>query len=110
LIQAKLCDDWRDIYTSTTGAVFIGTPHHGTGPITSEGIKNKLTAANYEVEDVLLRPLAVGDDTLLDLRKEFTSLINKPPYRLPVNSFYEQISSQVGKVIGDPTMKVSINS
>ncbi|KAF3921277.1 hypothetical protein ABW21_db0206946 [Orbilia brochopaga] len=99
--------DYPGIWRATTGLVFIGTPHQGAGSaLSSQGsIYQAIVAHELPTEEGILRILEEGNETLVDVVREFTRLVNlKPP---PVNlyCFFEQRSTIVGKIVRDDSIK-----
>lgn len=101
-------DDAPGIGTSTTGMVFMGTPHQGTGSITSQGLMYKVIAEQLDVEDSVLRALSAGDEALGDALDEFMRLVNVPAARVQIFCFFEQRQTMVGKEVGDDSLKVRV--
>lgn len=93
--------EWRGIFTLTTGLIFFGTPFRGT-----EGMKqNEIVEAalsQYRPDQVLgesLRILRPGDKLLQDLVDGFLKTrLNSNAAR--VACFYETKSSNVGAIVG----------
>jgi hypothetical protein len=100
--------DWKGIAASTTGIVFMGTPHRGTGSITSQALLYRVIAAKMEVQESVLNSLTVGNEALNDVLSEFTRLVNAPAVRLQIICFFEQKPTTVGRIVGDATLKVSV--
>ena len=90
----------------------MGTPHRGTGTITSKGLVLAAIASDpsLHVDDTVLRALEAGNDVLMDMLYEFISLCNSPKVCLSLCCFFEQRSSRVGKVIGNRYLKVLVFS
>jgi hypothetical protein len=101
---------YKDIATSTTGIVFMGTPHRGTGSITSQTLLYTVIAAEVEREDYVLRSLSGDNETLVDVVSEFAVLANDDTVRLNIMCFFEQKSTAVGRIVGDASMKVRVTS
>ena len=108
LVTAKHHSErWTGIFESTIGLVFLGTPHRGTGHITSTGMKETLNERHAHVEDY---SLAIEDsvlETLLsqspmldDVRREFVDTWIASHGRNGLVCFYEQKATIVGKIIG----------
>lgn len=54
LITAKLhSEDWPGLYSSTSGIVFLDTPHHCTGTLSSKGMMDAIIEqyAECQIED-----------------------------------------------------------
>jgi hypothetical protein len=101
-------DDSPGIGASTTGMVFMGTPHHGTGQITSQGLMYKAIAEQLDVEDSVLRALSSGDEALGDALSEFMRLVNVPTARVQICCFFEQKQTMVGKEFDDNSLKARV--
>jgi hypothetical protein len=89
--------------------VFMGTPHRGTGTsLHSQGqIYQAVLAGGFHVEDQILKTLEEGNETLVDVVREFTRLINIPPLKMNVFCFFEKKPTAVGEIIKDDKIKVS---
>jgi hypothetical protein len=99
--------DFPRISSSTTGMVFMGTPHRGTGKAlqTQGQLYKAIVAANLDVEDSILLTLEEGNETLVDVVNEFTRLIHgQPPVK--IFSFFEQKSTAVGAIVNDDSIRV----
>lgn len=75
IIYSKLHDvDYPRILTSTAGKIFLGTPHRGTGDITSKGLLCAVIASdpNLRTNGTILRALETNSETSLDVVSEFT--------------------------------------
>jgi len=86
----------------------MGTPHRGTGSITSQALLYRAIAAKLEVQDSVLNSLTVGNEALNDVLTEFTRLVNAPAVRLQIICFYEQKPTTVGRIVGDASLKVRV--
>jgi len=89
--------------------VFMGTPHHGTGSITSQGLMYSVIAEGMHVEDSVLKALSTGDEALGDALKEFMRLVNVQTARIQICCFFEQKQTSVGTIIDDASLKVRQN-
>jgi hypothetical protein len=98
--------DWSFIGASTTGIVFMGTPHYGTDAY--QAIMYGVIAAGLEVQDGLLRAMSAEDNGLIDTREEFIRLVNDPSARIQICCFFEQKSTAIGRIIGDASIKVKV--
>jgi hypothetical protein len=87
--------------------IFMGTPHRGTGSAlhTQGQIYKAIVSANYNVEDNALRNLDGGNETLVDIVREFTRLITLPP-PVQIFCFVEQRPTVVGKIVNDDKIQV----
>jgi hypothetical protein len=109
LTTAKLHEHrWPDILASATGVVFLGTPHRGTGAITSKGLVYAAIASNpsLRIDDTVLKALESGNDMLMDILNEFILLCNSPAVEMSLCCFFEQRSTAVGKIIGNYILEV----
>jgi hypothetical protein len=102
--------NYKDIAASTTGIVFMGTPHRGTGSITSQTLLYTVIAAEVETEDYVLRNLSGDNETLVDVVSEFAELANAATARPKIVCFFEKKSTAVGRIVGDASMKVRVTS
>jgi hypothetical protein len=101
-------DDFPGIGTSTTGMVFMGTPHQGTGSISSQGLMYRAIAEELDVEDSVLTALAAGNEALSDALDEFMRLVNVATARVQIFCFFEQKQTIVGKEFDDGSLKVRV--
>jgi hypothetical protein len=106
---AKLLEHtWPNIFASTTGVVFMGTPHRGTGSITSTGLLYAAIASDpsLRVDGTVLKALEGGNDISMDVLDEFMSICNAPTVEMSLCCFFEQRPTSVGRVIGNEKLKV----
>ncbi|KAK6522467.1 hypothetical protein TWF281_003028 [Arthrobotrys megalospora] len=106
--MAKANDvDYPGIWAATTGMIFIGTPHQGTGnALHSQGkIYQAIAATNMRTEEGILRVLEDGNETLVDVVREFTRLVNLKPAPCNIFCFFEQKSTTVGKIVKDNSIQ-----
>ncbi|KAF3913606.1 hypothetical protein ABW20_dc0102989 [Dactylellina cionopaga] len=99
--------DYPGIFASTTGMIFIGTPHQGAGKsLHSQGqIYQAIAANNMQTEAGILRTLEEGNETLVDVVREFTRHVNLKPPPVNVFCFFEQKSTIVGKIVKDNSIQ-----
>ena len=95
-----------EIFQSITGALFMGTPHRGTGNLTSNGL---LCAALQDkpdlcVDDTILQAIKTGSEVTTDLLHEISMLSHASGISL--FCFFEQQPTKVGKIIGKPDLEV----
>jgi uncharacterized membrane protein YcfT len=88
--------------------VFIGTPHRGTGSVTSKGLVYAAIASDpsLHVDDTVLRALIYGNDILMDVLNEFISLCNALGVEISLCCFFEQQLTKVGRIIGKNHLEV----
>ena len=96
------------MFRLTTGVVFLGTPHRGTGSITSKGLLYAAIASDPSVrtDDNVLKALENGNDVLMDTLNDFISLCNAPVVAMSLCCFFEQQVTRVGKIIGKDFLEV----
>ena len=107
--MAKLLEHtWPNIIESVTGVVFMGTPHRGTGSITSKGLLYAAIASDptLRVDGTVLKALEYGNDVLMDVLNEFISICNAPTIAMSICCFFEQRPTSVGRVIGNKMLEV----
>ena len=104
MINAKLFKP--NIFASVTGVVFLGTPHQGTGSITSKGLLYAAIASHpsLRVTGAVLEILEHGNRYLMDILNEFVTLCNNTTISL--FCFFEQRSTHVGRVINNRHLEV----
>jgi hypothetical protein len=100
LCIAKLHDKrWPGIYDSTTGVVFLGTPHRGTGTMLTSAVLIQAIARARKVHPAVLNALVKESEVLTDLVNEFTSVCSDTDYSLKLFCFFETMSSKVMKIV-----------
>ncbi|KAF4635759.1 hypothetical protein G7Y89_g2352 [Cudoniella acicularis] len=100
LCIAKLHDKrWPGIYASTTGVVFLGTPHRGTGTMLTTTVLLEAIARARKVHSAVLNALHKESEVLTDLVNEFTSVCSDADYALKLYCFFETMSSKVLKIV-----------
>ena len=107
--MAKLLEHtWPAIFASVTGVVFMGTPHRGTGSITSSGLLYAAIASDpsLRVDGTVLKALEYGNDVLMDVLDEFICLCNALTPGMSLCCFFEQRRTCVGRVIGNMELEV----
>ncbi|KAJ6258603.1 hypothetical protein Dda_6650 [Drechslerella dactyloides] len=99
--------DYPGIWRATTGMVFIGTPHQGAGSaLHSQGqIYQAIAAHELPTEEGILHNLEHENETLVDIVREFTRLVNLRPPPVNLFCFFEQKSTIVGKIVKDDNIK-----
>ncbi|CAG8976325.1 hypothetical protein HYALB_00005732 [Hymenoscyphus albidus] len=97
--------DYGNIWTSTLGILFFGTPHRGS-ELASYGaqLARVPTALSMKAEPVLLHSLSLGSAILEKLNKEFRILMSNKGAGREVISFYETVG-----MVG-PRLVVGISS
>lgn len=111
LITAKLhpeSETEEAILKSTVGAVFLGTPHRGTGAFGSQSALLAAIAAQTDLylsmESEVLDAMKVERGELLDVSEDFLKLSVRENLR--ITCFFEQRESNLGKMIGRDDIKV----
>ncbi|KAF8249194.1 hypothetical protein K440DRAFT_544280, partial [Wilcoxina mikolae CBS 423.85] len=98
-------EDLKDVFCSTFGIVFFGTPHRGSSA-TSWGLiaKNAALAAGFDVNDRILKDLSVDSGILESLREEFNKMLVDKAFRVYTfqeGKGYKGIRGLTGKVVDD---------
>lgn len=101
-------NEQQDIYRSTTGMLFLGTPFRGAGGLSQAGILQAIQSQYNEdqVQGSNLNILELGNETLLDLMNDF-SKTRKEANMAHVACFFEQKPSNVGAIYKGPKLQVS---
>ena len=108
VIARQSSDKWPNIYSSTTGMIFLGTPFRGAGGFSQAGILQAIQS-QYNEDQILgsnLNILDQGNETLKDLMDEFSET-RKEKNIAHVACFFEQEPSNVGAIYNGPQLKVS---
>lgn len=76
--------------------------------MTSKGLVYAAIASDpsLRVNDTVLRALEYGNDILIDVLYEFTSLCNAPGVDISLCCFFQQRPTKVGRIIGNNHLKV----
>ncbi|CAG8951465.1 hypothetical protein HYFRA_00007381 [Hymenoscyphus fraxineus] len=84
--------DYGNIWTSTPGILFFGTPHRGS-ELASYGaqLARVPTALSMKAEPVLLHSLSLGSAVLGELNEEFRILMDNKGEGREIISFYETV-------------------
>jgi hypothetical protein len=91
-----------DIYTSTTGLIFFGTPFRSAEGMTQVEIL-ETARREYEADDVqlpMLKIIELGNKFLQKLVYQFGET-RREVKKAPVACFYEPKPSNVGKIVGE---------
>jgi hypothetical protein len=102
LLQAhNSSTEWQNIFQSTTGLIFLGTPFRGAeGLSQSEMLQAALSQYDErEVHAPKMEILDPGNELLQDLVDNFGQ-IRSQPYRAEVACFYELEPSDIGALVG----------
>ncbi|KAF3932609.1 hypothetical protein ABW20_dc0110310 [Dactylellina cionopaga] len=67
--------------------------------------REAIAASNLTTEEGILRVLEEGNETLVDVVREFTRLVNIKPSPVNIFCFFEQKSTIIGKIVGDDTIE-----
>ncbi|KAF2014520.1 hypothetical protein BU24DRAFT_371229, partial [Aaosphaeria arxii CBS 175.79] len=103
LVEARHHEiDWPDVFASTTGLIFLGTPFRGTDEM-SQTEMLEAARREYEEDDIqpeILRILEPGNEILQDVVESFgkTRRLEK---KALVACFYELKPCNVGKIVGN---------
>jgi len=83
-------DDLRSVFDATTGIIFFGTPHEGADPLgTIHHVVSLLAkGVGFRVNEKIVEALSPSADQQMQLRDEFTSMIDKRGW--VIHSFQEQ--------------------
>lgn len=94
------------ISSSISGIIFLGTPHRGTGSITSEGLACTILREDptLHVDTSVLQAIKADSEVTTDLLQEFTSLCSLTT--IPLCCFFEQQRTNVGRIIKQPDLEV----
>ena len=109
LVMARLEEyDLPGIFKSTSGILFLGTPHRGTGKITSQSMMYSIIAQDPQcpIEPAVLESLKSESDVLIDVRNDFMKLCTREEVAISIVCFFEQKSTNVGSIIGAENMNV----
>jgi hypothetical protein len=103
--MSKISLDWDSIFQSLVGAIFLGTPNHGTGHTMSTHLLLATIAAdpNLQVEGQVLEVLKYGNDVLVDTVNEFVSIARN--HLIMISCFFEQKSTNIDKLIGNEVIQ-----
>lgn len=111
LITAKLYPETEaeeGILNATMGAVFLGTPHRGTGAFGSQSTLLAAIAAQSELypamEAGVLEAMEAEGGGFLDVSQDFLKLSTR--MNLRVTCFFEQRESNLGKMVGRSDIRV----
>ncbi|KAI8213553.1 hypothetical protein K4K52_004602 [Colletotrichum sp. SAR 10_76] len=106
-LAQTLTSDYPGISASTSGIVFMGTPHRGTGSaLHSQGkIYQAVVRAQCETQGNILEVLEENNETLVDVVDEFTRLVHVATPKVEIVCFFEQMSTSVGKIVQDDDIK-----
>ncbi len=108
VVAKRSGDKWLDIYRSTTGMLFFGTPFRGARGLSQAGILRAIES-QYKEEQIQgsnLNILAPGNETLMDLMDDFSET-RKEGNIARLACFFEQKPSNVGAIYQGPRLCVS---
>ncbi|KAH4194133.1 hypothetical protein HBI44_148440 [Parastagonospora nodorum] len=105
---AKMQDQaYPNIFDSTVGVIFLGTPHRGTQSFKQDSALFAAIAASSElyrdnnIEPGVLKAMESENGSLLDVTDDFTTLCAETAEKGPkITCFFEQRSSKLGKIVG----------
>ena len=94
--------------SSTKGIIFLGTPHRGTGDITSSGLMLRLIASapDLHIEGAVLKNVEQSSEVLKNLHTEFLIVYKN---KVQICCFFEQKSTEVGVIINETGYRVCMN-
>jgi hypothetical protein len=97
LINATLHNDtYGHIPLSTTGIVFLGTPHRGTAAAKwGELIAKSGAMLGFSTEDRILKDLQRDSESLVDLLYHFSNCLFR--YSISVVCLFEQLKTDYGR-------------
>jgi hypothetical protein len=92
---------WQDLFMSTTGLVFLGTPFRGEGGMSQVEMFETIRRAYQkdEVQPEVLKILEPGNEFLQEVVDQFRKM-ERQANKTQVACFYELKSSDVGKMVG----------
>ena len=103
---------YPDIFNSSVGVIFLGTPHRGTKAF---GPQSALLAAiasesdlQIEMEPRVLAAMTSEGGGLLDVSDDFVNLCRGTS--LLITCFFEQRVSSLGRIVGRNDIQVSIRN
>ncbi|RDW58745.1 hypothetical protein BP6252_13221 [Coleophoma cylindrospora] len=106
LIEAGIHPDFKDIQRSTTGVIFLGTPHRGSGAATLGQIAAAIASAATPGFQILnrrmLRDLERDNDNLFQTSNRFSSICTQ----MTIRSFYENLPMYGSRVIVEKTSAI----
>jgi hypothetical protein len=94
--------EWPDIYMSTTGLVFFGTPFRGAEGMSQVELLEAIWRAcqKDEVQPEVLKISEPGNEFLQELVDQFMKM-ERQANKAQVACFYELISSSLRKIVGN---------
>ncbi len=108
VVAKRSGDKWLDIYRSTTGMLFFGTPFRGASGLSQARILQAIQSQYREgqIQGSNLNILAPGNETLMDLMDDFSET-RKEGNIARLACFFEQKPSNVGAIYQGPPLQVS---
>ncbi|KAH6689853.1 hypothetical protein F5X68DRAFT_254489 [Plectosphaerella plurivora] len=101
--------DYPDIFRSTRGMIFIGTPFRGIPESsqlkTSSAIYDAIAAMRVDYQDNILRTIAQDNELLNATVAEFARKISTTPRSPMLFCFFEQRPTNIGAIAGLKTNK-----
>jgi hypothetical protein len=89
----------------------MGTPHRGTGTITSKKLVYAAitSTSSLRIEDTILKALESGNNIFIDVLNNFILLYNSPDVQMLLCCFFEQRSTAISRIIGNSLFRVFIS-
>lgn len=88
----------RQIYVSTYGIVFMGTPHRGSNAAAYGDMIRSIIKSVVYTNDVILKELSIDAPMLRNIHKDFVQIVDgngeRPP--LQIYSFFEEKGLNAG--------------
>ena len=81
----------RDVFSSTVGMIFFGTPHGGTDPrgVLHRTAESLARAVGFKANEQVLNSLLPSSERLRELRDEFSPLAHEQGWK--IHSFQEEL-------------------
>jgi hypothetical protein len=102
--------DFPNIFHSTRGMIFMGTPFRGV-PESSDlktpgAIYDAIAAKDVDYQDSVLLTIAQDNELLTATVAEFARIVGTSPKPPVLFCFYEQRATNIGAIVGIETRKV----
>ena len=90
--QSRRTKEDDTLIACIAGCVFFGTPFLGTDMASlAEHLASSRVFAGFATETSLLKTLAMGNDFLRHMRREFTRLVTRTKPDIQIVCFYEEV-------------------
>lgn len=81
-VRAQFHEDFRSVYVSTFGIIFLGTPHMGSDAaswaLMLQGMADSVVPKRFfESESVLLRTLKKDNESLVEINDHFMDIFQR---------------------------------